>query len=210
MRFRFSIALALVVVHATAFAEPQTDAVQNASTPDHLKQAFIQYGLAFTGEFVFAPGPICDSKASSSCIFGSGGGLALRVGRRLRSPFYIGAAYEFSKMDSSQLYRLGILQQIRAEGRYYLATGHTTEPYAVVSAGAAAYGNLWLVDTGGPTFGLGLGSEFQLSTYIVIGLSLTYRALFFANFTDSAKTERPAGFAHVLGLDLVLETRDPF
>ncbi len=181
---------------------------QNTSEPKHLAQAFIQYGIAFTGEFVFAPGPICP--AAVECILGSGGGLAVRVGYRLRSPFYVGAAYEFSKQEPSQLYNLAILQQLRAEGRYYILTGHITEPYIFASAGAVGYGNLWGIDTAGPTFGLGAGAEFQLSTYIVVGLSLTYRAMFFTAFQDTAGVARPAGFSHVLGLDLILETRDPF
>jgi hypothetical protein len=200
---------------------PVTPEAENASNPIHLAQAFLQYGLAFTGEFVVAPGPICTTAAvEGGCILGTGGGLALRVGRRLRTPFYIGAAYEFAKMDSAQLYRIGILQQARAEGRYYISTGHTTEPYVMASLGAAVYGNLWGVDTGGPAFSLGVGAEFQLSTYIVVGLSITYRALFFTQFTDSSERTpgqpcdtdpscHPSGFAHLIGIDLIIETRDP-
>ena len=202
---RAGLAALLFAVPASADAGPPTE---SASTPAHLAQAFFQYGVAFTGEFVLAPGPMCP--AGIECILGNGGGLAVRVGWRLRSPFYFGAAYEFSKQEPSQLYRLAILQQVRAEGRYYLLTGRSTEPYVFASAGAVGYGNLWSIDTAGPTFGLGVGAEFQLSTYIVVGLSLTYRAMFFTAFRDTAATERPAGFAHVLGVDLILETRDPF
>jgi hypothetical protein len=210
------IALTLPFAAATAHAEggaTPTNATANpngegASTPQHLAQAFVQYGIAFTGEVVVAPGPICP--ATVECILGSGGGLALRVGWRLRAPFYIGAAYEFSKQEPQQLYRLAILQQARAEGRYYILTGHSTEPYLFGSVGAAGYGNLWGVDTAGPTFGVGAGAEFQLSTYLVIGLSMTYRAIFFTPFHDTAGVDRPAGFSHLLGVDLILETRDPF
>jgi len=199
----------MLLLAAAAPARADADAPgESASTPAHLSQAFVQYGIAFTGEFVLAPGPICP--AAVECILGAGGGLALRVGWRLRSPFYIGAAYEFSKQEPQQLYRLAILQQLRAEGRYYILTGHTTEPYLFASAGAAAYGNLWGIDTAGPTFGLGAGAEFQISTAFVVGLSLTYRALFFTSFRDTAGVDRPAGFSHLLGLDLILETRDPF
>ncbi len=218
------LALALPnVARGDTAATPNADeSAENASKPLHLAQTFIQYGLAFTGEFVAAAGPICTTAASEGgCILGTGGGLTLRVGRRLRSPFYIGAAYEFAKMDSGQLYRIGILQQLRAEGRYYISTGHTTEPYAMASIGAAGYGNLWGVDTGGPTFGLGIGAEFQLSTYIVVGLSVTYRALFFTRFTDSSERDpgqpcagdpscHQPGFSHLIGIDLIIESRAPF
>jgi hypothetical protein len=192
-----------------------TSGTATASTPPHLAQAFIQYGLAFSGEFVVAAGPICDFPGAPSCILGTGGGLTLRLGRRLRGPFYVGAAYEFSKMDSSQLYRVGILQQARAEARYYLFTGRSTEPWLGATVGAAGYGNLWGIDTGGPLFGASVGAEFQLSTYVVLGLALSYRAVFFARFTDSANTQRPPdgtgpGFAHLIGIELIIETRDPF
>ena len=189
---------------------------QAGSTPEHLAQAFIQYGLAFTGEFVVAPGPICNFTGAPQCILGTGGGLTVRGGRRLRGPWYIGGAYEFSKMDSAQLYRLAILQQFRVEGRYYVSTGRAIEPYVMATTGADFYGNLWSFDTsGGPLFGVALGTEFQLSTYIVLGLAVSYRALFLSRFTDSAGTARPPGdvgpgFAHLIGIDLIVETRDPF
>ena len=191
-----------------------TNADQAASTPEHLAQAFIQYGIAFTGEFVVAPGPICNFTGAPQCILGTGGGLTVRGGKRLRGPWYIGGAYEFSKMDSAQLYRVGILQQLRAEGRYYVSTGRSIEPYVMATAGVDVYGNLWGIDTGGPLFGVALGTEFQLSTYIVLGVAVSYRALFMSRFTDSASTERPPGdvgpgFAHLIGIDLIVETRDP-
>lgn len=204
-----------VAIAPLAHADTNATSTETASTPEHLAQAFIQYGLAFTGEFVIAPGPICSFGGAPACILGSGGGLTLRVGRRLRGPFYLGAAYEFSKMDSAQLYRVGILQQARAEGRYYVSTGHTTEPYVAATVGAAAYGNLWGIDTGGPLVGITAGAEFQISTYIVLGVAVSYRAIFLSRFTDSANTERPPGnagpgFAHLIGIDLIVETRDPF
>jgi hypothetical protein len=199
----------------TARADSATTAqTATASTPEHLAQAFLQYGLAFTGEFVLAPGPICNFPGAPACILGTGGGLTVRVGRRLRGPFYFGAAYEFSKMESNQLYRLAILQQGRAEGRYYLFTGRSTEPYVGLAVGAAFYGNVWGVDTSGPLFGANLGAEFQISTSFVLGFALSYRAIFFTRFTDSAGTTRPPdgigpSFAHLLGIDLILEARDP-
>ncbi len=205
------------VLALQSVAHADTPNVENASNPLHLAQAFLQYGVAFTGEFVAVPGSICSVSAGQACILGPGGGITVRLGRRLRSPFYLGGAYEFTKMDSSQLYRLAILQQLRAEGRYYISTGHTTEPYAMATVGAAGYGNLWGIDSSGPAFGLGIGAEFQLSTYLVVGLSLNYRAIFFTRFTDSAGTERPCsaaacdspGFAHLFGFDLILESRAP-
>jgi hypothetical protein len=185
------------------------------STPEHLAQAYIQGGIAFTGEFVVAPGPICNFAGAPQCILGTGGGLTIRAGRRLRGPWYFGAAYEFAKMDSAQLYRVGILQQLRAEGRYYISTGRSVEPYIMATVGADTYGNLWGIDTGGPLFGVALGIEWQLSNYLVVGAAVSYRALFMSRFQDSANTLRPPGdvgpgFAHLIGIDLILEPREPF
>jgi hypothetical protein len=42
-----------------------------------------------------------------------------------------------------------------------------------------------------------------------VGLSLVYRAMYFTSFTDSSGTYREAGLAHVVGLDLTLEAREP-
>ena len=219
VRRRFATSLVVVFVAFVRTASADTPGSSKngvtASTPAHLAQAFIQYGLAFSGEFVVAPGPICNFPSAPSCILGTGGGLTLRLGRRLRGPLYFGAAYEFSKMDSAQLYRVGILQQARAEGRYYIFTGRSTEPWIGITLGAAGYGNLWGFDTGGPLAGASVGTEFQLSTYVVLGLALSYRAIFFAPFVDSASTARPPsgtdpGFSHLIGIDLIIETRDPF
>jgi hypothetical protein len=208
--------LALVAFVRVADADPPAPTPEtNASKPEHLAQAFIQYGLAFTAEFVAAPGPICNFANAPSCILNSGGGLSVRLGRRLRGPFYFGAAYEFTKMDSAQLYRVGILQQARAEGRYYLFTGRSVEPWLGAAVGADFYGNLWAWDTGGPLLGASLGVEFQISTVFTLGVALSYHALFFIPFTDSANTARPPpgespGFSHLIGLDLIVESRDPF
>ncbi len=216
MRLRSTALLFVLALAPSASADTNaTKSDEAASTPEHLAQAFIQWGLAFTGEFVVAPGPICSFPNAPSCILGTGGGLTLRLGRRLRGPWYFGGAYEFSKMDSSQLYRLAILQQLRAEGRYYITTGRAIEPYVMATVGADVYGNLWGIDTGGPLLGVALGTEFQVSTAIVLGLAVSYRALFFSRFTDSANTMRPPGdvgpgFAHLIGIDLIVEARDPF
>ena len=197
------------------------------SEPEHLSQAFLQFGLAFTAEFVAAPGPMCSVAGASGCILGTGGGLTLRVGKRFRSPFYLGGSYEFAKMDSAQLYRVGILQQLRAEGRWYLSTRTLVQPYLGAALGIAAYGNLWAFPplasdaTVGLAMGLGAGIELQLSTYVVMGLSVHYRPILFAQFTDSSEGSNPpaqcssdpschpAGVAHLIGIDLIIETRDP-
>jgi hypothetical protein len=169
----------------------------------------LQYGVAITNVFVASAGNICGSAPSAPCIFGSGGGLAVRAGVRTRGIYYLGGAYEMSKLDPSQLYRLAVWQQLRGEGRYYLPTGLITEPYLLGAVGASAYGNEWAIDTFGPTLSIGGGGEFEVSPTTTLGLAITYRAVYFTKFTDSAHTSRDPGVAHVIALDFSLEGRDP-
>src|ERR1700735_3001906 len=89
--------------------------------------AYIPSGVALAAETVVSSGAICSLVAN--CIFGSGGGLVVRVGWRPNDNFFIGGIYEVSKQDPDQLYRLGILQQLRAEGRRYFTTGREVTPF---------------------------------------------------------------------------------
>ena len=173
--------------------------------PSHV--VYFQYGVAFATEQVLAPGPICDAPRVP-CILGAGGGIVVRGGWRSSGPLYLGGAYEMTKQDPNKLYRIALLQQARAEGRYYFMTARVTEPYAAVSLGVAGYGNEWAIDTWGPAGSIGGGVEYQITRRTVVGLALAYRLLHFSRFTDTAGSERSPGVAQLLGLDLVLEQRD--
>jgi hypothetical protein len=168
---------------------------------------YFQYGVAFSTEQIIAPGPICD-RPGAPCILGGGGGIVVRGGWRSTGPLYLGAAYELTKQDPNKLYRLALLQQARAEARYYLPTARVTEPYAVFSLGVAGYGNEWKIDPWGPATSLGAGVEYQITRQTVVGLAMAYRLLYLGRFTDTAGTARPAGVAQLFGVDLVLEQRD--
>jgi hypothetical protein len=164
----------------------------------------IQYGVAFTVEQVASAGPMC----VEPCILTSGGGIAVRVGQRTSGPFYWGLAYELSKQGSSNIYRLGILQQLRAEGRYYLETGRVTQPFFQVGAGVSGYGNEWSIQTRGPMFSAGAGAQIQIARDTVLGIGLAYRALIMSGFTDSAGAARAGGIASLIGIDFQLEALD--
>jgi hypothetical protein len=197
-------------VNATANAEglnrPLVD-LQNALPPP-TNVVYVQYGVAITAETVTAAGPICDNVAVP-CILGPGGGVAVRVGWRGTGAFNFGGAYELSKQDPNKLFRLAILQQARAEGRYYFVSGRDTEPYIATGVGVAGYGNEWTIDTWGPSAFLGLGLETQITRKTVVGVALAYRLLYFQRFTDTTGAPRDAGVAQLVGLDFVLEQRDP-
>ena len=84
------------------------------------ERTWVQYGVSFVSEGRARAGDICPEDAKAPCILGSGGGLALRGGRRSQQGWYLGGAYSFSRQDASNLLRLPILQQARGEARYYL------------------------------------------------------------------------------------------
>jgi hypothetical protein len=178
-----------------------------APPPSHV--VYFQYGVAFAAVGVLAPGPICDN-ASIPCILGAGGGIVVRGGWRSSGPLYLGGAYELTKQDPNKLYRIALLQQARAEGRYYFMTARVTEPYAAASLGVSGYGNEWAIDTWGPAGSIGGGIEYQITRRTVVGLAVNYRLLYFSRFTDTAGGARDPGVAQLLGFDLVLEQRDSF
>jgi hypothetical protein len=188
------------------------EAAPHAAAPPPLNVTYLQYGVSFTGEFVASAGPMCKDAGvggNAPCIFGSGGGVAIRVGYRSAGPWYLGGAYELSKQDPSQLYRLAILQQLRGEARYYVPTGWDASPFGSAGVGVAVYGNEGAIDTFAPSVFAAIGAEAQLSRRVVVGVAVAYRALYFTRFTDSSGTSRSAGIANVVGLDLSLEARDP-
>jgi hypothetical protein len=173
--------------------------------PPDTRRAYLQYGLAFTIEDVLSAGPICPT---TPCILGSGGGIAVRVGFRPTERLYIGGTYELSKQEPNKLYLLGILQQVRGEGRLYFPTGNRVTPFALAGAGVAGYGNEWDVDTWGPSAELGGGAEVQLSGGSLVALSLLYRPIYLRSFVDSSTSTHDSGIAQFLGVELAVEAQD--
>ena len=154
---------------------------------------------------MISSGPICS--LVENCVFGSGGGLAVRVGWRPSDEIFIGGVYEVSKQDPAQLFRLGILQQLRVEGRRYFPTGKEVTPFLLVGAGAAGYGNEWTVDTWGPTATLGGGIEVDLGGPVLL-VSAAYRPMYFRSWTVSADDVLQSGVVHFVGVDVAVEARD--
>jgi hypothetical protein len=183
--------------------------------PPPLHAEYAQYGVGFAATVNVASGATCGadvkppngSTAKPPCILGSGGGLAIRGGYRSPGPWYIGGAYEFTKMDSSNLYRLGIFQQLRAEMRYLPDLGYRTAPYVSFGIGGVAYGNEWGVETGGFMVFGGGGVEFEVSRVAVLGLSAVWRPTMIVGWRDTAGIDRPTGLAQFFGIELVLEVR---
>jgi len=174
-------------------------------TPPPSQHAYLEYGAALGVEAVASAGPIC--QRVDNCIFGSGGGLVARVGWRPSEELYIGGAYGVSKQDPSQLYRLGILQQLMAEGRRYFPNGHTVTPFGLVGAGLSGYGNEWSVDTWGPSASLGGGIEVDLGGPVLV-VSLAYRPMYFHSWVVSQTNDLQAGIAHFVGIDVAVEAKD--
>ncbi|MCK6589636.1 MAG: hypothetical protein L6Q76_18865 [Polyangiaceae bacterium] len=183
------------------------EAVPDASKPPPLHVEYIQYGVAIAAEMNIATGGTCPDDANVPCILGSGGGLAIRLGYRAPGPWYVGGAYEFIKMDSSNLYRLGIFQQLRAEVRYLPDIGLRAAPYVAFGLGGVAYGNEWGVETGGGLLYGGAGIEVEVSRLALIGASFVYRPVLIAPWKDTAGQERNLGIAQFFGFELLLEIR---
>ncbi|MBK7586530.1 MAG: hypothetical protein IPI67_40870 [Myxococcales bacterium] len=208
---RFAVPF-LAVVGWPALLHAQEAADRRVPPPSSFD--YIQYGVAFVAESVASPGDVCPSSAVDPCILRSGGGLAVRVGYRSRGAWYVGGAYESSRHDSSNLLRLAILQQLRAESRLYLDEGRRFTPYFSGGGGVAVYGSEWGSDTGGITTFLGAGFELQLSRAAVVGASVAYRPFLLRGWTDGANQRRADrylgfGLAHLVALELVFEIREP-
>jgi hypothetical protein len=188
----------LVLMTSTALAEPSVE-------PPPSQEKYVQYGVGLAAEGVLSAGPVCNG--SANCILGSGGGLSVRVGWRRSNVFYLGGVYEMSKQDPNQLYRLGILQQARAEARRFFPTGKEVSPFVLLGAGVSGYGDTWGIDTWGGVAALGGGVEVELGGP-VLELSLAYRPMYFQAWVDSSNTSHDAGFAHFLGLEVSIEAKD--
>lgn len=176
-----------------------------AKRPPPIRIEYASYGVGLSADILVHPGETCSSV--DPCILGGGGGLTLRGGYRWAGPWYLGGAYQVSRTDSSNLYRLPTLQQLRLESRYMLELGYRTVPFAAVGAGAIAYGNELRAETAGGTVFVGLGAEVQLSRLAVLGACARYQPMLFAAFVDTAGYDRPLGLAHYGTLELQLEIR---
>jgi len=189
---------------------PKSDPVR----PPPLHVEYAQYGVAIQALVDLDSGAMCGHSVGSSspsapapCILGSGGGLVIRIGYRSPGPWYIGGAYSFAKMDSQNLFRLGIFQQLVAEMRYMPDTGHRVAPYATWGLGGVIYGNEWGAETGGATLLVGGGMQFEVSRVAVVGLGIAYKPTLIAGWTDTAGYMRPLGVAQFFGFDFQLEVR---
>lgn len=174
---------------------------------------YLQYGVAFAAETVASAGDVCPTTAVAPCILGSGFGPAIRLGYRSREAWYIGGAYEFSRQDPSSLLRLAILQQLRAEVRYYSVEGRRLTPYGEAALGGVLYGNEWGAETGGLEGSLGAGVEYQLTGTSVIGAALLYRPLVLRGWRDSAGEVRAEeflgfGLAHLVAFEITWELQE--
>ncbi len=201
------VQLALAGGDARADDEPTTVPTATIVAPPPSDRAFAQYGVALAAEIVAFAGPACGVPANP-CILGSGGGIVARAGWRRSATLYLGGAYEMSKQEPHQLYRLALLQQVRAELRRYFPTGHEVSPFVLVGGGIGTYGNEWLpIDTWGPSATLGGGLEVELGG-AVLSVSLAYRPIYFRAWEDSSLLSHDGGFAHFVGLEASVEAQD--
>jgi len=208
------MALALAAAPASADnSSPSTGKVSVAQPPT--ERAYLQFGAALAAEVVANAGPACagggDPNHPNPCILGSGGGMVARAGWRPNETWYWGGAYEVSKQEAHQLYRVALLQQARAEVRRYFPTGHTASPFLLVGAGVCGYGSaLWplgRIDTWGPSGTFGGGVEVQLGGPVLV-VSLAYRPTYLDSWVDSSALFHASGVAHFVGLEAAVEAQN--
>jgi opacity protein-like surface antigen len=204
--------VALAVCCGALFATPAR--AQTATAPPPTSVEYLQYGVSLHTLTLLSGGDVCPERATTPCIVGSGGGLGLRLGYRSRGPFYLGASFQLSRLNSSNLLRLAILQRLTVDGRYYFDRGDRLTPYLHAGAGGAIYGNEWGADAGGLALSFGVGLEYQVTAQTVVTLQPTYQPILLRHFSDSTgqrRAEGPLGFglAHWLALLVMIEARDP-
>ena len=192
---------------STGSRSAATDRPGDRARPTPLEVDYAQYGLGLGGDLSLTSGPICPAKAKTPCILGSGGGLAIRGGYRPSGPWYFGGAYQFSKLDSNNLFRLGIFQQLRGEMRYFVDLGSRVTPYVEWGAGGVIYGNEWGADTGGAEALAGGGIEFEITRFAVVGLHLAYEPVLLAGYLDTTGQQRTTGISQFLRMELTVELR---
>ena len=97
-------------------------------------------------------------------------------------------------MDSGNLFRLGIFQQLRARGPVPAGIGSRAAPYVTWGVGAVSTATSdAAVDDRRRAGYLGAGVEFEVPRLAHIGLSFTYRPMLLAGWIDTAKlSDRPA------------------
>jgi hypothetical protein len=176
--------------------------------PPRHEPKILQFGVALAGKFAFGS-PFCRSEPT--CILGSGAGIGARVGRAFSERWYLGGGYEFSKHNSSLLYRLPILQQARVEGRYRypVAKNWFVGPFAW--AGLVGYGNEWSIRTWGPSLGLGAAGEAHVGGSVV-GLGLSWQGMYLQRLEEPGRAGAyfSAGVPQFLTLELRLEATELF
>ncbi len=189
-----------------AFAE--TTLVQTAQIAQRTEPNVFQFGIAIAGKFALSS-PFC--RSGTTCVLGSGGGIAARFGHVFRERWYIGGGYDFSKHDASLLYRLGILQQVRADGRYQYPLGKAWFLVPFSSLGVSGYGNEWTIDTWGPSLTVGTAVEAHVANSVV-GVGFSWQGIYLQRLANPGQPGEffSAGFPQFFSLELRLESTERF
>jgi hypothetical protein len=206
-RHRVGALLGVVFGAVSSLDSPARADIENPES--RLETGYIQYGAALAAELLASAGAICPQGAAVPCVIGSGGGLGVRVGYRFHSPFYLGAAYEFSKQDAHKSIYLAILQQLRAEARYFIPVRGSYVPFVSLAAGGVGYGSQWSLQTLGGMASLGVGLELELSRTSAMTFIASYRPMLLTNWRGSTLLDRPTGVLSMIGLEIGLEQRVP-
>lgn len=114
----------------------------------------------------------------------AGGGAALFFGVRPWRHFGAQIAYDvfFHQGSDGDPYNLATLQSLRLDGRVFLLPESMIDPWVQVGGGLYLIGDEYgFAETGGG-FQLGVGADVYLAPVLSIGISATYRGIYFGEF----------------------------
>ncbi len=165
-----------------------------------------QFGIGMAVRFA-TRSSFCRDDAS--CVLGSGAGVVAMMGVRRTEHWYFGGAYEFTKHNAATLLRLGIMQHLRADFRYYIPLADDWGAHLGASPGFIAYGNEWSIQTWGA--GLQLrGAVDRRVGGTLLGMGLLWQTAFLREMADPSRPNETdaayaAGFVNFFGIELHIE-----
>jgi hypothetical protein len=182
-----SIALALGV--ATSIARAQDAELE--IPPDPIALDPVLSGSVYTGlVFPVERSALCPGE--SDCVFLPGGAVGLFVERRWPSGPALGLGYEVWFVDSSGVYELGIMQELRAQVRYSFLQSSNFHPFIGLGIGALIFGDTLKIATAGVAIDLLLGLELELTEVIGVYIGLPWRFFRTTPFTTPRDRVRRA------------------
>jgi hypothetical protein len=159
--------------------------------PDPIALDPVLSGSVYTGlVFPVSTTPLCPGE--SDCVLLPGGLVGVYVERRWPSGPALGLGYEVWFVDSSGVYELGIMQELRAQVRYSFLQSSIVHPFVGLGIGALIFGDTLKIATAGVALDLLIGVELELTEIIGVYVGLPWRFFRTTAFTTPRDRVRRA------------------